>query len=46
MLLKLNKVTSIGAKLYKHYLDYPNTWDVQRFDKWRKKSEQLFGKTM
>jgi flavin-dependent dehydrogenase len=42
LLLTLSKATSIGTKLYKHYLHYPKTWNSAVFGKWVQKSEQLF----
>ncbi len=42
LLLTLNKATSIGTKLYKHYLRYPKSWNPRTFESWSRKSEQLF----
>lgn len=44
LLLTLNKATTIGTKLYKHYLNYPTVWNPMQFEKWKHKTEQLFAK--
>ena len=44
LLLTLNKATTIGTKLYKHYLNYPSSWNSDQFESWKKKTEQLFAK--
>jgi len=45
LLLQLNKATTIGTALHKHYLKYPATWNRDVFDKWRAIAERLFSKT-
>ncbi len=45
LLMKLNQATTIGTKLYKHYLNYPRSWSPERFEKWLKKANRLFTKT-
>ncbi len=44
LLLTLNKATTIGTKLHKHYLNYPSIWNPSQFEKWKNKTEQLFAK--
>lgn len=43
LLMKLNRATTLGKKIYAHYRDYPATWNPSAFDEWVKKSEKLFG---
>ncbi|MBN1635743.1 MAG: hypothetical protein JW920_04485 [Deltaproteobacteria bacterium] len=45
LLIKLNKATTLGTKILKHYREYPRAWDPVRFETWRAKAEDLFGKT-
>lgn len=45
LLLKLNRATTIGTKLYRHYLNYPKAWNPAAFEKWRQTSKQLFDLT-
>ncbi|MBW2558000.1 MAG: hypothetical protein JRD69_04060 [Deltaproteobacteria bacterium] len=44
LLLQLNKATTIGTKILKHYLKYPETWDAAEFAAWKTKADDLFGK--
>ena len=44
LLLKLNNATSLGTRIFKHYLAYPRTWDPTAFEAWRQESERLFRK--
>jgi len=44
LLLKLNNATSIGTRILKHYMTYPEKWDVAAFETWRAKAERLFEK--
>lgn len=45
LLLKLNAATTIGTKIYKHYLAYPRRWNPSRFEEWKTKADQLFAST-
>ncbi len=45
LLMKLNKATTIGTKLYKHYMAYPSTWNPESFRKWQQKAGKLFAET-
>jgi len=44
LLLKLNKATTVGTKILKHYLKYPESWNPAAFAAWRTRAEGLFGK--
>jgi len=44
LLLKLNKATTVGTKILKHYLKYPESWNPAAFAAWRTKTDDLFGK--
>ena len=44
LLLKLNKATTVGTKILKHYLKYPESWNPAAFDAWRTRTDDLFGK--
>ena len=44
LLLQLNKATTIGTKILKHYLQYPESWLPAAFDTWRARTDGLFGK--
>lgn len=45
LLLKLNAATTIGTKIYKHYLAYPPKWNPAKFKEWKTKADQLFAST-
>lgn len=42
LLMKLNRATTLGKKIFKHYRDYPETWQPATFAQWVEKSEELF----
>ena len=42
VLLKLNKATGKGAKIYSHYRNYPQSWDREVFAGWSTEAEKLF----
>ena len=44
LLLKLNNATTLGTKILKHYLAYPETWDAAAFEAWRIRADRLFEK--
>jgi digeranylgeranylglycerophospholipid reductase len=43
LLMKLNRATTLGKKIFMHYRGYPETWNPSAFDAWVRKSEKLFG---
>ena len=45
LLLKLNAATTIGTKIYRHYLAYPPKWNPTKFKEWETKADQLFAST-
>ena len=44
LLLKLNKATTTGKKIFRHYRNYPLKWDPAEFYGWTAKTRKLFGK--
>ena len=42
LLMKLNKATALGKKIFRHYQNYPETWDQDAFRQWVAKAETLF----
>jgi len=44
LLLQLNKATTLGTKILRHYLKYPVYWDPAEFAAWRTGAEGLFAK--
>jgi len=44
LLLKLNNATTLGTKILKHYLRYPEAWDAAAFEAWRAQADRLFEK--
>jgi digeranylgeranylglycerophospholipid reductase len=42
LLMKLNRATTLGKKIFAHYQRYPESWTFSAFDKWVGKSETLF----
>ncbi|RJP46260.1 MAG: NAD(P)/FAD-dependent oxidoreductase [Desulfobacteraceae bacterium] len=43
LLMKLNRATTLGKKIFTHYRDYPEAWQPAAFDEWVRNSEKLFG---
>jgi flavin-dependent dehydrogenase len=41
LLLRLNKAVVKATRLYRHYQDYPETWDKRIYQKWLKRAEEL-----
>lgn len=46
LLLKLNRATTMGKKIFHHYTHYPEEWDSQAFQRWMRKAEKLFAKVI
>jgi flavin-dependent dehydrogenase len=44
LLLKLNKATTLGEKIFSHYQNYPETWSADAFIAWTAKADSLFGR--
>ena len=44
LLMRLNKATTLGRKIFKHYRKYPETWDRAAFRQWVEQTEKLFAK--
>ena len=44
LLMKLNKATTMGKKIYKHYGKYPERWDSAAFGKWAGEAGKLFAR--
>jgi len=44
LLLQLNKATTVGTKILKHYLKYPESWNPAAFDAWRARTDGLLRK--
>ncbi len=42
LLLKLNRATSMGTKVYAHYRGYPVTWNSRTFERWMAGAERIF----
>lgn len=42
LLMKLNKATMLGKKIFKHYQNYPESWDAGSFSQWMARAERLF----
>ena len=45
LLLKLNKATTMGTRIFRHYMAYPSEWDHTAFTAWRIRAEELFRMT-
>jgi flavin-dependent dehydrogenase len=45
LLLKLNKATTLGKKIFSHYRNFPETWSADAFGAWTAKADSLFGRT-
>jgi digeranylgeranylglycerophospholipid reductase len=43
LLLQLNRATTTGKKIFRHYGRYPATWEENTFAAWAKKADILFG---
>jgi digeranylgeranylglycerophospholipid reductase len=43
ILARLNRATSMGKKVYKHYLAYPAVWNPESFTRWRVGAAHLLG---
>lgn len=41
LLLRLNKAVVKAARLYRHYQNYPETWDSKGYQEWQKLAEGL-----
>jgi hypothetical protein len=44
LLLKLNKATTLGKKIFSHYQNYPKKWSTSAFAAWTTRADSLFGK--
>ena len=44
LLLQLNRATTVGKKIFRHYSHYPAVWDGETFAAWVKKADHLFGR--
>lgn len=44
LLMRLNKATSLGKKIFRHYRNYPARWNPEEFWQWSAKAEKLFAK--
>jgi digeranylgeranylglycerophospholipid reductase len=44
LLMRLNKATALGKRIFKHYRNYPHRWDPDEFQKWTQKVESLFSR--
>ncbi|MFH2131237.1 MAG: NAD(P)/FAD-dependent oxidoreductase [bacterium] len=44
LLMQLNKATTLGTALYKHYQRYPANWNPDIFQQWCRTSDRLFSK--
>jgi flavin-dependent dehydrogenase len=44
LLLQLNRATTMGKKIFRHYSRYPTDWDGKVFAAWVKKADELFGR--
>ncbi|HSV98139.1 MAG TPA: NAD(P)/FAD-dependent oxidoreductase [Spirochaetota bacterium] len=42
LLLKLNKATAAGKKVYAHYLRYPREWNAKAFKQWMTHAVRIF----
>jgi len=46
LLLKLNRATTMGRKIFCHYSQYPEKWDPQAFRRWVRKADKLFARVV
>lgn len=44
LLLQLNRATTAGKKIFRHYCRYPAIWEENTFASWAKKADALFGR--
>jgi digeranylgeranylglycerophospholipid reductase len=44
LLLQLNRATTMGKKIFRHYNRYPTAWEAKSFFAWVKKADDLFGR--
>jgi len=44
LLLQLNRATTMGKKIFRHYSHYPAVWEEKTFSAWVKKADDLFNK--
>ena len=44
LLLQLNRATTMGKKIFRHYSHYPTVWEAKTFSAWVKKADDLFGR--
>jgi digeranylgeranylglycerophospholipid reductase len=44
LLLQLNRATTMGKKIFRHYGQYPSDWEEKIFAAWVKKADALFGR--
>ena len=44
LLLQLNRATTMGKKIFRHYCHYPTVWEAQTFAAWVQKADDLFGR--
>ena len=42
LLLQLNRATTMGKKIFRHYSQYPTVWDGKTFAAWVQKADALF----
>ncbi|MBS3759675.1 MAG: NAD(P)/FAD-dependent oxidoreductase [Desulfobacterales bacterium] len=44
LLMKLNRATTLGRKIFRHYQNYPKLWNPRSFRQWMRDAEGLFSK--
>lgn len=42
LLMQLNRATTMGKKIFRHYQNYPKNWDAATFRAWEQKARLLF----
>ena len=42
VLMKLNRATRAGSKIFRHYMNYPKAWDARSFAAWQSRAEAYF----
>jgi len=42
LLMQLNKATTMGKRIFRHYREYPQKWDPAAFNAWKQKARALF----
>ncbi|MFP4533847.1 MAG: NAD(P)/FAD-dependent oxidoreductase [Desulfobacterales bacterium] len=44
LLMRLNKATTLGKRIFRHYRNYPSRWDPAEFHNWAQKAGLLFSR--